>query len=332
MRIAILTTGSGGHLFCGLSVAEEIKRRYPGIKIYLLGTDKSVSYRLFANSSIISQVVNILQSGLLFLYIRPNVVFSTGGFGSIGMVFWSWFFHRRCIIHEQNLVPGRANRLCSHFADKILVSFEETKRYFRHRCEYTGMPIRFKERLPQDEARKRLGLDPSKFTILVMGGSQGAHRINEVIVNILDRFPRHLQFIHLTGLKDLDYVKEAYRKNGFNAYIEGFSKRMDLIYSASNLVIGRAGSGMLAEITFFGLPCILIPYPYSKDRHQFRNAEYMARNGAGVVFTEDNVNIQKIMDIINSKDKLHQMAQNCSRLTNPYAAEKIVDILFESAH
>lgn len=342
MRIVIATTGSGGHLFCGLSIASEISRRYPEVKIFFLGIHNIRDagfrfYRIFATSSIISQVISIIQSGLLFLYIRPDVVFSTGGFASIGIVFWSWFFNKPCIIHEQNLVPGKANRLSSYLADKILVSFEETKKYFvrasrglvSERCIFTGMPIRFKERIPQKEARQKLGLEPERFTILIMGGSKGAHRINQIMVDMLDKFPKDIQFIHLTGSQDLDFVNEAYKKNGFNAYVEDFSNRMDVIYSASNLVIGRAGSGMLAEITFFGLPCILIPYPYSRDRHQYKNADFMARNGAGVVFTEDEVNSEKILEIINSKDRLLEMAENSSRLANPDATKKIVDEIME---
>lgn len=334
MRIIIATTGRGGHLFCGLSIAKALRERVQDIEIYLLGSHKGGDtgfrfYKIYVTGSIISQVIGMIQSGLLYLFIRPHAVVSTGGFASFGIVFWSWLFNKPCIIHEQNLVPGKANRLSAYFADKILVSFEDTMDYFKKGCILTGMPIRFRERIPQEEARRLLGLEPDRFTVLVMGGSYGAHRINQIVADMLERLPRDLQFIHLTGTQDLDFVKEAYKRVGFNAYVEDFSTRMAIIYSASNLVIGRAGSGMLSEITFFGLPAILIPYPHSQDRHQYKNAEFMQKKGAAVVLPEDNASSEKLLELINSRDRLKEMARNSAGLAAPGAVDKIVDEIME---
>lgn len=350
MRLIIATSGSGGHLFCGLGIADAFKNRVSNIDVFFLGSADKLARKILEDSGfrfykiyakpfsagvglvrfIFSQFVNFLQSFLLFLYIKPKIVVSTGGFASIGVVFWSWIFNIACIIHEQNMVPGKANLLSRHLADRILISFEESKDYFRRaKCILAGMPIRFNDKIPPKEAREMLGLALDKFTILVMGGSKGAHRINQIVIDMLNKLTKDLQFIHLTGTKDLDFVKGAYKKSGFCAYVEDFSTRMDLIYSASNLVIGRAGSGVLSEITFFGLPSILIPYPYSRDRHQYKNADFMARKGAAIVMEEDSVSIDGLIELIKSTDRLQGMARNSADLANPGAVDRIIDEILE---
>lgn len=330
MRIVIATSGGGGHLFCGLSIAKALRERIPGVEIYFLGSKGD--YKIYANRFLFSQIISIIQSGLLYLYIRPHIVLSTGGFASFGILFWSWLFHRPCIIHEQNLIPGKANRLAGHLADKILISFEDTQKYFKRNCIYTGMPVRFKERLSREVARKMLDLEENRFTILVMGGSKGAHGINNVIVDMLGSMPGDIQFIHLTGREDMDLVKAAYARHGMRAHVEDFSSRMDVIYSAADLVIGRAGSGSLSEITFFGLPSILMPYPYSRDRHQHKNADFMAGRGAALAVLEDSVSVDSIIELIESKAKLQEMAEKSKGLADPNAVEKIVDEILEAVN
>lgn len=344
MRIIIAASGSGGHLFCGLGIAEAFRLRIPDISVFFLGSgDKLVRrlvegsgfefYKIYASRFKLSQITSIIQSGLLFLYLRPKIVISTGGFVSIGIVFWSWIFRTPCVIHEQNLVPGEANRLARYAADKVLVSFEGTQGYFgRKSCIVTGMPTKYRQKLPVNEARSALALNLEQFTVLIIGGSKGAHTINQIVISILDKLPRDLQFIHLTGNKDLGQVREAYRRKGFRAYVENFSIKMEIIYSASNLVIGRAGSGTLSEITFFGLPSILIPYPYSKDRHQYRNAEYLEKKGAAVVIPEEDMDINKVVELVKSRDRLQEMADNSIKLAKPDAVDRIIDEVMELIH
>lgn len=354
MKIIIVSSGTGGHLFCGLSIAEEIKKRMPDCELFFLGSGRRLARKIVEDNGfkfhkiyssgltgkglakfikfLFSQFVGVLQSGLLFLSIKPKIIISAGGFAATGVVLWSRIYKVPCVVHEQNIIPGKANRLAGRFADKILISFEETKKYFdSQKCIFTGMPVRFNEKIPACSARKQLGLTPDLFTVLVMGGSAGAHKINDVMVNALDKLPRDTQFIHLTGVKDMSFVRDAYRKFKFDAYVEAFCTEMCTVYSASSAVICRAGSGTLSEIMFFGLPGILIPYPYSGDRHQYKNADFVAEKGAAVVVAEDTLSPDVLSGLIShtGRKKLCEMAEKSALLANPHAVEKIVDEVME---
>lgn len=350
MRILIVSSGAGGHLFCGLNIAEEIKIRHPEIVIYFLGANNKLAKKIVTGRGfdfygiytgglckkdilgvmdfLFKQIIGVIQSAGIFLKIRPNVVLSTGGFVSLGAVFWSKIFKRQCLVHEQNTVPGKANKMAAYFADKILVTFENTKDIFKgKKCVVTGMPVRFDETIQKATAREKLGLDKYKFTVLFMGGSMGAHKINEVAISMLSGISEQFQFIHLTGNNDFDWVKSAYKKYNFNSHVEKFSTNMNLIYSASDLVVCRAGSGTLSEITYFGLPSILIPYPHSADKHQYKNAEVLEKNKAAFMISEESLSSDKLIDLINriANSEFSGMAEKSKSLAKPEAASIIVD-------
>jgi UDP-N-acetylglucosamine--N-acetylmuramyl-(pentapeptide) pyrophosphoryl-undecaprenol N-acetylglucosamine transferase len=350
MKVIIVSSGAGGHLSCGLGIAEELKKRVPDSEIIFFGSsnklvEKVVNEKGFKLYKIYSagltgrsilqiikfvcyQIFGILQSGFLLFFIKPDKIISTGGFISTGTVLWSRIFCISCVVHEQNIIPGKANKLAGLFADRILVSFAETKKYFNvKKCVHTGMPMRFSTLLPKKSARKELGLNPDLFTVLVMGGSMGAHRINTVVIEALKLIEKDIQFIHLTGNEDFKSVKLAYEKYGFNAYVEAFSVRMDVIYSASDIAICRAGSGSLSEITFFGLPSILVPYPYSRDRHQYKNADFIEKNGAAIVVTEDKLLPNILAGLLNKEERknVKEMAIKSREIAMPDAVKKIVD-------
>lgn len=352
MRIVIASSGTGGHLFCGLSIADELRKRMPDCRIFFFGSNDRLArqivekngfrfYKISASGLtgtgfgrvtkfLFGQFAGLLQSVLLALCIRPDVVISTGGFVSIGIVLWSRILGVPCIVHEQNTIPGKANRLAGRFADKILVGFEDTKYCFpAGKCIFTGKPVRFEKKIQCGEARKKLGLKPDLFTLLIMGGSRGAHNINKVAADIPDKLPKDVQFIHLTGTNDLDFVRDMYRKSGRNAYVEAFSTEMDVVYSASDAVICRAGTGTLSEISFFGLPAVLIPYPYSKDRHQYKNADFMTQKGAAFVLCEKDMSGEKLAELLKDRDRLKEMSVKSMGLAQPYAVRKIVDEIIE---
>lgn len=341
MRIVIASSGAGGHLAAALSIGEALRERVPDIEVFFLSSDYRIAkrlveevgfryFRIYARSSIWGQICSFIRSGYLFGIIRPSLVIGTGGFASIGIVFWSWLFRVPRVLHEQNVIPGRANRLLAPLADKILVSFPESKRYFkRYKCRVTGMPLRFKDRLNKQDARTRLGLFSDRFTILIMGGSLGAHSINQLIIDAIEKLTDYkdkVQFVHLTGTRDYEIVKEAYMKRGFKAYVEDFSRRMDVIYSSADMVISRAGSSSISEITFFGLPAILIPYPYSRDKHQLKNAQVLADVGAAVVITDDRLT-EVLTELINEPERLERMARQSKSLSKPDAAQAVVEEL-----
>lgn len=357
MRIIIASSGVGGHFFAGLAIAESLKTKFQDIEIFFLSSDLKTAKKLIKSAGfkfykvyakgllgknpwgiiqfLFGQVICLIQSGWLMLFIRPRLVVATGSFASVAVLWWSRIFGIQSVIHEQNAIPGKANRLSAFLVNKILISFEESKQYFKgYTCIVTGMPVRFKHKLNKLDARIELGLEPDRFTVLVMGGSKGAHRINQLLRDMIKKlsiYKDKVQFIHLTGADSWDYelVKGIYKQYGFKAYVDVFSINMNAIYSSADLVISRSGSASISEITFFGLPAVLIPYPYSRDKHQLRNAQILANRDAGVVVTEREVSCDKLIEIltkfINQSDKLKNMSCNSQALARPDAAERIIE-------
>ena len=170
-------------------------------------------------------------------------------------------------IHESNAIPGKANRLNAWLAKKVLLGFEECARCFPDAAiEVTGTPIRnsLKRGVERHQALDNLRLKAGLQTVLVMGGSQGAHGINQAVLAALPRFAgRPVQFIHLTGSEDENYVSERYQEKGIPAFVSAFYHRMEEVYTVADLAIARSGAASLTEISYFGLPTILIPYPFA---------------------------------------------------------------------
>jgi UDP-N-acetylglucosamine--N-acetylmuramyl-(pentapeptide) pyrophosphoryl-undecaprenol N-acetylglucosamine transferase len=189
------------------------------------------------------------------------------------------------LIHESNAVPGKANRWAGRFADHVAVGLADCARFFGHKpVTVTGTPIRVALRRGKvADARARLGLESGRLTVLVAGGSQGAHAINEAVACALpwlEGRAETMQFVHLTGARDEQSARESYEKNGFSAKVMSFCGEMELAYSAADVIVARSGAATLTEIAAFGLPAILIPYPHAAGNHQWHNARVFERAGA----------------------------------------------------
>lgn len=312
VRVMVATGSSGGHIFPALSFLDALKANYPNTDTLLLLPQKCIVVRAESSShrvkyiSITSRkpgfnlnnllfVFNLLkgslQSLLLILEFRPDIVVGFGSLASVPVVFIAWMFRINTLIHEQNVIPGRANLFLAMFVDRIAVSFSQSRGYFkRHRKKivYTGNPIR--GQLTRIDKRRGLdffGFDEGKFTILVMGGSQGSHRINLEFIKAISREPG-LQIVHLTGSADYDFVKERYQDLNVKARLSNFLKDMHYAYSVCDLVISRAGATTISEIIFFNLPAILIPYPYAYA-HQFANAKMLQEKGCALLIKDEDL-------------------------------------------
>jgi UDP-N-acetylglucosamine--N-acetylmuramyl-(pentapeptide) pyrophosphoryl-undecaprenol N-acetylglucosamine transferase len=211
-----------------------------------------------------------------------------GGFTSAPAIFGARWFRKRgtaTLIHESNAVPGKANRWAGRLADHVAVGLADCARYFsRKPVTVTGTPIRATLRRGKvADARERLGLESGRLTVLVAGGSQGAHAINEGVALALPWLKTRadtLQFVHLTGAKDERFMRETYEENGVRATVMSFCGQMELAYSGADMVVARSGASTLTEIAAFGLPAILIPYPHATGNHQWHNARVFERAGA----------------------------------------------------
>src|SRR5206468_2568720 len=203
-----------------------------------------------------------------------------------------------------NAIPGKANRVTARMVRAVLLGFKECAPFFpRARTEITGTPIR-KELEPMDKklARQKLGLREDLTTLLIMGGSQGASGINQAVIKSLPALhDAQIQVIHLAGTREERLVADNYQREKIPAYVSAFHHRMEEVYSAADFTVARSGAASLAEFAFFGLPGILIPFPYAADDHQSRNAQIFVRADAAVLLKESELSgdllARKIKDL-----------------------------------
>ncbi len=365
MKVLIACGGTGGHLFPGLAVAETLLSRQHQVK--LLVSEKAVdstALSVLTNSSgrsgiTVHSVSGIGYSGAGQLIrfcarlaravsdcaaigaeYRPDVVLGMGGFTSAPAVLAARWQRTPTLIHESNAVPGKANRWAGKFVDHVAVGLTECVRYFgRKPVTVTGTPIRVGLRAGRvTDAHSRFGLERGRMTILVMGGSQGAHAVNETMASALpwlNDWREQTQFVHLSGPRDEMYVREAYERNEFRARVMSFCSEMELAYSVADLVVGRSGAATLTELAAFGLPAILIPYTEAAGNHQLHNARIFERAGAAHI-VEQAAGLQvaagerlaeEISDLLANEKSRTCMSAAARSLAIENAAERVADLV-----
>ncbi len=271
----------------------------------------------------------------IFAEFQPDAVLGMGGFTSTAPILAGKLRRVPTFLHESNAIPGKANRLNALMVDAVLLGFEECKQHFpRARCEVTGTPIRrsLAGRVPKGEALAGFGLQPGLATVLVMGGSQGAHGINAAMqAAAVGGKLGGLQVIHLTGAGDEASMAQSYREAGVPAHVAAFCRQMENAYGAADLVVARSGAASLSEISHFGLPSLLIPYPHAAENHQQLNAEIFARAGAAKLLMESETTGEAlaaaIQKLAGDPELLHIMAAHSQRLAPRDAAACVADAL-----
>jgi len=350
---AIACGGTGGHLFPGLAVGRELRRR--GCAVTLLVSCKEIDRRAAAASGGM-EVVRLPAVGLargnaagflwhfwqsrrmsriVFIKRPPQLALAMGGFTAAPPVLAAKRLGARTFLHEANSVAGRANRWLAPRVDGAFVYFPAARDGLRaRRIEVTGMPVReeFLQLTPAAAARTALGLKTDAPVLLVMGGSQGAHPINELIAAILppllEAVPP-LQFIHLTGPDDLEKVRAAYAARGRPAVVRAFLDEMALALAAADVAVSRAGASSLAEFAACQLPALLIPYPTAADNHQYHNALAFAQSGAARALAQDALSpellTREIVGLLGDATKRAAMRQALRAWHSPEAAAHIAD-------
>ena len=317
--VAIACGGTGGHLFPGLAVAEELKKR--GCKIALLISPKEIDqqavksakdFEIFTLPAVGLQNRNYFSFALsfwksfraarnIFKTRKPDAVLAMGGFTSAPPILAAGKFNAKTFLHESNTIPGRANRFLSRFVDEAFVGFPETAARLKARkIPLTGTPVR-PQFQPRDaaECRTALGLDPNLPTILVVGGSQGASGLNEIILSALPLLAqKKWQWLHLTGANDFEKVKSAYAAKNLKAIVKSFFAEMDLALGAATISVSRSGASSLAEIAAMRLPSLLVPFPAAADNHQFFNAQAFEKTGAAKLLEQKNSTPEKVVEIL----------------------------------
>lgn len=359
-RAVIACGGTGGHLFPGLAVAEELSSR--GHEILLMVSEKEIDatalkahpeFRAAKLPSIGMPSMVVSPAFVRFLRrsweslslckatyrkYRPAVVLGMGGFTSTAPILAARWGGIPSLIHESNAIPGRANRLASRFATRVLLGFEDCEKKFPNsHCLITGTPVRRNLGAPLEKvsARKIFGLDPARPTLLVMGGSQGAAGINQILFKTAPLLRAGgVQIIHFTGDRDDRLAAANYQRDEIPHFVAAFHHRMEEAYSAADLVVSRAGASSLSEVSRFELPSILIPYPYATDDHQTANGAIYVRGGAAEMLAEKETNPEAlaalILNILDDAARRERMATAARRIAPARAAANVADAM-ESA-
>lgn len=332
--VAIACGGTGGHLFPGIAVAEELLRRE--CDVTLLVSAKDVDQHAVKTLSDVEvqtiPAVGLTRGNFLgfmrgfwnsytatkqqFAKRPPQAVLSMGGFTSAAPAMAARKLGAKVFLHESNTIPGKANRWLAHFADQAFVYFHETSsRLSMQKIETVGMPVRFQFLEPVDtlSARMALGLDAHKPVLLVMGGSQGATGINDLVTRALPFLGKsvpELQYLHLTGPNDANKIREAYAEAKVKAVVHPFLTEMELALGAATLAVSRSGASSLAEIAAMRIPSILIPYPHAAENHQYYNALSFVETGAALMFEQNAVSPERFAAEVSEVVKSEPIRMN----------------------
>lgn len=350
MRVLIAGGGTGGHLYPGIAVAEEFCRQDKSSEVLFIGTQQGIETKILpkegynlktipaggiANKKVVSKMISgikmingFIKSMAILKNFNPDVVIGVGGYASVPMLSAAAVLRFPTIIMEQNLFPGLANRMLSHVVDRVIVSFEGSKKFFKKNVEVLGNPVRSSIIGCSPKTSDKRG---DTLRIFVFGGSQGARTINKAVVESLGYLTKELSglsFLHQTGDKDFEWVRDSYGKSGAAADVTPYIYNMEEAYNNADIVISRAGATSIAEISACGRPAILIPYPFAAHDHQRLNAEYLKSMGSAEVISESELTgkiiAEKITYFLYNRDKLKDMSEKSAGIYRKTAAGDIV--------
>lgn len=348
--IAIACGGTGGHLFPGLAVAEQLKQR--GCRVGLLISPKDVDQQAVKNISgleiftlpavglqngnyfsfLVSFVKSLVAARKIFRHDPPAAVLAMGGFTSAPPIIAGQLFRAKTYLHESNTIPGRANCFLARLVDVAFIGFPETATRLKARkTEVTGTPVRpqFQVR-DAAECRVTLGLQPNRPTLLVVGGSQGASGLNQMILAALPLLAaKNWQWLHLTGANDFEKVRAAYAAHKIHAVVKPFLAEMNLALAAATVAVSRAGASSQAELAALRLPALLVPLPTSADNHQFFNARTFALSGAAQMLEQKNSSPEKtaayLTRLVEDETLRAKMAAALAQWHAPNSAAQIAE-------
>ncbi len=373
MRVLITGGGTGGHLYPALAVADLLREKDPAGKILFVGTrtglegrvvpargypfreiaavkwPRGISLRMV--SFLISLGKGYRQGLNIIREFRPEVVFATGGYVSVPLVLAAARLKVPIFLHEQNSVPGLANKFLARWARVVFTTFPPRSRDFPpgKRVVYAGLPVR-REILQTERSAgiKYFALDPAHPTLLIMGGSRGARRINETMLEIYQMIGRgqanlpFLQIIHITGRDEYEDFCKQMEQKGIKEdkigklVIKPYLEEMEYALASADLIISRAGAATLAEVTARGIPAILIPYPFATGNHQYYNALFLAEKGAAVLIPEKDLTpvslLEHIEKLVFDPSLRAALGEQARRFGRPEAGEIIARAIMRSGY
>lgn len=370
MKILFTGGGTGGHIVPLIAIMRELQRLQPAasLQMFYMGPKDEFGDMLLSQEGITILHVSagkirryggvraifqtfvdmffklpfgFLQAFWKLFFLAPDLIMSKGGYGSLPATFAGWLLGIPIFLHESDSIPGLANRIAAKFSLGIFTSFPNTEHFPKRKTELTGNPVRNEIVAgSKEEAKQYFSLQGGKPLVFIMGGSQGAQRINEMLLIILEGALNTMEIIHQTGEKNFaDMKKEAdavlSKENARFYHPVPFLKETELrdAYAVSDLIITRAGSGSIFEIAALGKPSILIPLPESAQNHQVKNAYEYARTGAAAVLEEANLTphffLEKMKNLLQNQNELTQMSLAAKNFAKPSSANTIARYLLE---
>ena len=352
LKIMIAAGGTGGHVFPGVAIAESISENDKNASVIFVGTENGPEselvpkagwpFRAMGSTSThgggfknqlrtlaklpgaFYRAVKVIRSE------KPNMIIGTGGFATAPLIVAASFMGIPSAVVEPNAIAGRSNRLLSHFAKRVYIGFENAAKYFPRKKVYvSGIPIR--KEIYKGEIKKYDG--SGVMTVMCYGGSQGARRLNELMMDAiphLNACAGRIKFIHQVGkATPVEVVAHTYKLGNFESEVFVFSDQMASLYQEADIVIARAGAGTVAEISAVKLPSILIPLPNSIDDHQRANARETVKSGGALMMEEKELSGQKLasvlMNFMEHPQKLAEMRNALNKASHVRAADRIVE-------
>ncbi len=353
MRVLLAGGGTGGHLFPGIAIAEEVVTRHPQNDVVFVGTDRGLEARVVPAQGFVFEAIpsrglkgmgfvkfvlglltlplSFVRSLSLVLKYRPDVVVGVGGYSSGPVVLSAWLLGVPTAVQEQNALPGFTNKVLGHFVRAVFLCFEGARAFFpAKKCHVLGNPIRKKltENLLKPAVRS------SQFRLLVFGGSLGAKGLNQRVLDALPHLAGQkeaLRIVHQTGKADLEAVRAGYEKAGVQADVREFIDDMAQAYLDADLVVCRAGATTIAELTVCQKAAVLVPFPFATDDHQAVNAKALVDAGAALMFREAELTgellAKTVLELKAQPERLARMQKASGALGHPGAAHEIAEVL-----
>lgn len=348
-RVVFAGGGTGGHLFPGIAVARALVRRHPDAYVVFAGTGRGIEARALAREgfrfeplrsaglvgkspgavarTVALAPLTLLDAARVLRRARPDLVVGLGGYSAGPVVLLAALAGRSTMVLEQNAVPGMTNRMLAPVVQAAAVSFEATTACFGAKAFVSGNPVRdgFFHAARVDRAARA-----GPTTVLVLGGSQGAHALNAALAAAareLASLPGGVRVVHQTGERDLGRVREAYRQAGVDARVEAFFEALHEQMRAADVAVCRAGATTLAEVAAAGLPALVVPLPAAANDHQRRNAAVLAAAGAAEVIEEADLERRlapRLTALVRDRGRRAAMSAAAGRMAKPAAADKVL--------
>jgi UDP-N-acetylglucosamine--N-acetylmuramyl-(pentapeptide) pyrophosphoryl-undecaprenol N-acetylglucosamine transferase len=350
MRVVIAAGGTGGHIFPGVAIANEFKRRDPGVEILFVGTPRGLESKIVPREGFNLELLQVGQlkgvgfferlkslAGLPTSFLaarrilkrfKPDVVVGVGGYSSGPILLMASLTRTPTMVVEPNAMPGFTNRVLARFVDAAALTFDEARRFFGKKGTVTGNPVRGEFGKIQKKTRG------TELDVLVFGGSQGAHAINVAMIDALPVLaPRRggLRITHQTGERDLDQTARAYRESGFeSARVLPFINDMANQFEKADVLVCRSGATTCAEVAAAGKAAIFVPFPFAADDHQRKNAEAFERVGAGRMILQQELTGERLANeligMIDDPKQVDLMEEASRSLGRADSAERAVDL------